>query len=132
MFIPTTMTQHFAHAATMLARRPHFTPHAMYSDTWPHKKEFWASLFPDMEGRLGLFHFQKRILRTLRKKHIDFFEAVTSLLEALYDFHWKDYENLLEALKQGTLSPTGKCYTVQEISEMKMTKHHHLSLHLQQ
>jgi len=121
--VPTTKTIHFSHAARQLMERPRFSPQAMYSDTWPNKKEYWEDLIPNVKGRLGLFHFQKRILRTLRKKHVDFHDAVGDLLMALYEYEAKDYENVLSALKNGTLSPTGKQYTTEEISDLQLTKY---------
>jgi len=120
--VPTTQTIHFSHAARMLMDRPGFNPRAMYSDTWPHKKECWEQLVPGIKGRLGLFHFEKRILSTLRKKHIDFHDALADLLNALYEYEAGDYENLLTALRAGTLSNTGKQLTTEEIADMQRTK----------
>jgi hypothetical protein len=120
VLVPTTQTKHFAHAAIQLSKRPSFTPKAMYSDTWPNKSSFWESVLPGIEGRLGLFHYEKRIISTLRKKHIDYFDALTDLLLALYSYEASDYEKLLTALKDGSLS--GKRYSSHEIAEMKMTK----------
>jgi len=120
--VPTTKTIHLSHAARLLLQHPQFTPDAMYSDTWPNKSEYWESLIPNVKGRLGLFHFEKHILGTLRKKHVDFHDAVGDLLKALYECEAKDYENVLSALKDGTLSPTGKKYTTEEISDLQLTK----------
>jgi len=119
VLVPSTKTEDFAHAAQQLMRRPHFDPKVKYSDTWPNKKEFWQCISPGIEGRLGLFHFQKRIVSTLRKKHIDYNVAVTDLLASLYAYCEEDYEQLLVALKNGTLSRTGKKYSSDEISDMK-------------
>jgi hypothetical protein len=94
----------------------------MYSDTWPNKRDYWESVFPGIEGLLGLFHFEKRIVSTLRKKHIDYIEALTDLLSALYTYCSQDYEKLLSVLKDGTLSPTGKKYSVEEIHDLEGTK----------
>jgi hypothetical protein len=69
---------------------PGFKPSAMYSDTWPHKCAFWQRLISNLEGRLGLFHFEKRILRTIRKKYIDFHDAVADLLSSVYEFEATD------------------------------------------
>ena len=122
VLVPSTRTQHFSHAAIQLSKRRSFAPKAMYSDTWPHKKDYWEAVFPGIEGRLGLFHFEKRILSTLRKGHIDHMDAVTDLLAALYSYNNDDYEKLLAALQNGTLSQTGKKYSLQEITELKQTK----------
>jgi len=71
--VPTTKTIHFAHAAQSLTRHPNFKPKVTHSDTCPNESEFWSLLFPNVEGRLGLFHYVQRITRTLRKNHIDYF-----------------------------------------------------------
>jgi hypothetical protein len=122
VLVPTTKTIHLSHAAMQLARREGFSPRAMYSDTWPNKKEYWEAVFPNIEGRLGLFHFEKRIISTLRRKHIDYMDALTDLLSALYVYSSEYYEKLLTALKEGTLSPSGKKYSSQEIADLKGTK----------
>jgi hypothetical protein len=81
----------------------------MYSDTWP-----------SVRGRLGLFHFVQRIMRTLRKSRVDYFRAVNSLLSAVYFYNTEDYEALLQALKGGTISNTK--FTDDDIAYMKSTK----------
>jgi hypothetical protein len=122
VLVPTTKTIHLSHAAMQLAKRDGFSPKALYSDTWPNKKEYWESLFPGIEGRLGLFHYEKRIISTLRKKHIDYMDALTDLLSALYVYCPQDYERLLTALKEGTLSQSGKKYTSEEVAALRGTK----------
>jgi len=49
---PSTKTQHFAHGANQLTRRPNFKQSFVHSDTWPHKEGFWLQL--GVQGRLGL------------------------------------------------------------------------------
>ena len=121
VLVPSTKPEDFAHAAQQLLKRPMFKPKVKCSDTWPSKKEFWQSVCPGIEGRRGLFHYQKRIVSTLRKNHVDYNEAVTHLLAALYEHCSDDYERLLSALKNGTLSRTGKKYSSSEIADMKRT-----------
>ena len=120
VLVPSTKTEDFAHAAQSLLKRPHFNPRVMYSDTWPHKAEYWEQL--KLEGRLGLFHYQKRIISTLRKTHIDYFDAITDLLAALYAYHPDDFERLLTSLKDGSLSKKGHKYTSSEITAMRGTR----------
>ena len=120
VLVKSTKTEDFSHAAQQLLKREHFNPQVMYSDTWPNKKEFWNQL--GVEGRLGLFHYQKRIISTLKKTHIDYFDAITDLLAALYAYCPEDYEKLLSALKDGSLSRTGRKYSSVEITQMKGTK----------
>jgi hypothetical protein len=105
-----------------LARRPNFTPKAMYSDRWPVKMDYWALIFGrQMEGRLGLFHFTQRIIKTLKKQHIDYFLAVNSLLECIYYYNEKDHEALLTCLKNGSLN--GKQLNDGDIAELKATRY---------
>ena len=123
VLVPTTKTKHFAHAAKRLADRSHFNPQVMYSDTWLIKKDFWPLLFPrGIEGRLGLFHCIQRITKTLRKKHVDYHEAITKLLDAVYSYHSEDFEAVITALKIGTLGTSRKRHSDSEIAEMRRTR----------
>jgi len=120
VLVPTTKTMHFSHAASALTRREGFSPKAMYSDTWPAKTECWNTLFKSsLEGRLGSFHYTQRITKTLKKNHTDHFTSVNGLLNCIYHHNVDDYENLLRALKEGTLSSK---YTDDEIQELRGTK----------
>ena len=125
VLVPSTKTEDFAHAAAALTRRKTFDPAAMCSDTWPVKKDFWELLFRDknrdkkLEGRLGLFHFVQRITKTLKKKHVDHFVAINALLHCIYECQSADYENLLRALKEGTLSTK---HTDEDIADLRASK----------
>jgi hypothetical protein len=124
VLVPSMKTSDYSHAAIQLSQRSNFNPTAIYSDTWPCKSNYWDKLFTNnLQGRLGLFHFLQRIIKTLRKGHIDYFSAVNQLLDSVYYYYNKnDYENLLRALKDGTLSSAGIRYTDDEIADMKLTK----------
>ena len=117
--VQSTKTKDFAHAAGGLARRLTFKPTGMCSDTWPNKAGFWDLLFKDLEGRLGLFHYTQRMTKTLKKKHVDHCVAITRLTNCIYHYNVHDYENLLKALREGTLS--AKC-TDSEINDLKNTR----------
>jgi len=118
--VPSTKTADFAHAATQLTKRKEFSQTFMCSDTWPNKEGFWLQM--GVKGRLGLFHYEQRIIRTLRKQHVDCSQAITDLLASIYSYYAPDYEKLLEALKSGKMSSKGKKYTSEDIAEMKRTK----------
>jgi hypothetical protein len=123
VLVPSTKTSDFSHAATQLAKRSTFNPQAMYSDTWPCKNTYWEALLGhEVKGRLGLFHYIQRITRTLRKNHVDYFGAVSKLLHCVYFYNNDDYDSLLGALKDGSLSSTNTKYTDDEIAEMKNTR----------
>jgi len=119
VLVPTTKTKDFGHAAAALTRRATWAPKAMHSDTWPAKSECWELLVDNLQGRLGLFHYIQRITRTLKKNHVDHYTAINSLLNCIYHCNVEDYENLLRALKEGTLSEK---YTDEEIVELRATK----------
>ena len=123
VLVPSTKTSDFSHAAKQLSLRESFNPKAMYSDTWPCKSDYWALLLGhEVKGRLGLFHFIKRISGTLRKKHLDYNKSVAALLHCLYYYNDSDYNNLILALKNGTLSSTGAKLTDEDIEELKGTR----------
>jgi hypothetical protein len=123
VLVKSTKTEDYAHAAESLARRPNFKPKTMYSDTWPHKEKFWKLIFgPGFEGRLGLFHFQQRILRTLRQGHVDYHRAIRDLCHAIYEWEEDSYDALLEALKDGKMGREGgDPKTRKDIMDMELT-----------
>ena len=118
--VPSTKAEHFSHAATQLTMRPCFTQTHMHSDTWPSKEGFW--LKKGVKGRLGLFHFQQRTIRTLRKKHTDYTQAINDLLSSMHSHHAPDCERLLNVLKDGTLSATGKKCSSDDIADLKRSR----------
>jgi len=120
VLVPSTKTIHFAHAAQQLARRDNFDPKVMCSDTCPNKSSFWPLLFDGVEGRLGLFHFIQRIKRTMRKNHVDYSEASTALLDAIYVYHSADFEAVIDALKKGQLGK--KIHSDDDIAELRGTR----------
>ena len=52
--------------------------------------------------------------KTLKKKHVDHYVAITRLTNCIYHCDVANHENLLNALKEGTLS--GIKYTDTEIT----------------
>ncbi len=120
VLLPSTKTTHFSHAAKQLSRRPNFKPKVMYSDTYPSKSEYWPLIFKNVEGRLGLFHHIQRTTRTLRKNHVDYFEAITKLLDAVYSYHPEDYEAVIAALKKGYLGR--KIHSDEDITSLRGTR----------
>lgn len=122
VLVPSTKTKDLSHAAMSLARRPKFAPKAMCSDRRPVKVDYWERVFgSQIEGRLGLFHFTQRIIKTLRKRHIDYFLAINNLLDCVYYYNEDDHEKLLTVHKNGTLN--GKKLTDDDIADLKSTRH---------
>jgi hypothetical protein len=121
VLVANTKCSQYAHAAESLARRDNFKPQVMYSDTWPHLQKFWAILFGTMViGRLGLFHFMQRIIRTLRDSHMHFRKSIWDLRLSVYQYNSLDYDKVINALKLGTMDRNGYCYTDTEIYELQM------------
>ena len=120
VLVTSTKTKSFAHAAKQVSLREGFKPKAMYNDRWPIKIPFWESLYGrDFPGRLGLFHFQQRIVKTLRKTHPNYWIAIHLLRMAVYRYNTADYDKLTQALLEGTL---GDKVTEAELIEMTKTK----------
>jgi hypothetical protein len=55
-----------------------------YTDKYPDDKSAWVSLFPDIVGRLGIWHWLHRMSETLRKHHKDFHPACTALSKTVF------------------------------------------------
>ena len=104
--VPSTGNKEFAHVAKQIAMRPNVIPDpVMVSDTWPKSEDFWLSIFPKLRGgRLGLFHFMNRIIKTLRESHTDYASAVRELQFCCYSYHPVDKNNLYRALKDGSFN----------------------------
>jgi len=67
-----------------------------------------------------LFHFTQRIVKTLRKRHIDHFLAINNLLECAHCYNEDDHESLL-TVQNGTLN--GKKLTDDDIADLKSMRH---------
>ena len=120
VLVRDTKSANYAHAAEQLLRRNDFKPKIMYADTWPHLDKFWRLLLGvNCKGRLGLFHFMTRIVKTLRDNHIDYRKAIWELKRALYCYEALGYERLMTALKEGLMAKDGHKYTDEEITELQ-------------
>ena len=118
--VDSTKHADVAHAAEQLKRRKGFDPILMYADTWPNKEEFWSLIFgPRLEGRLGLYHFMHRILKTLRNHHMDYSEAVKDLSAAIYQYDEGCYADLIKVLRNGTLG--GAKLNEKEVNNLQNT-----------
>jgi hypothetical protein len=118
--VDSTKSSQYAHAAESLMRRVNFNPKVMYADTWPHLEGFWFSLMGySCVGRLGLFHFMQRIIKTLRDSHIDYRKSIYFLRKAVYKYEENDYLRLMNSLKSGTMAKDGMQYSDKDIEEMQ-------------
>jgi hypothetical protein len=122
VIVRDTKCNQFAHAVEQLARREIFKPKVMYADTWPHLANFWKLIFgTGCTGRLGLFHYLQRIIKTLRDSHCDYRKAILDLCLATYNYNEVDSLRLENALKSGKMARDGHEYTEAEIAEMKLS-----------
>ena len=65
----TTSIEEVLHAIFWLLHRPEFAPLVHFTDTWPSNEAIWAMLMPLCQGRLGAFHFMKRLIDSLNPAH---------------------------------------------------------------
>jgi len=56
-----TSQEQYAHAAEQFMKRANVSPSTKYSDIYPNGRRFWDELWPDLDQRLGNFHYIKRI-----------------------------------------------------------------------
>lgn len=121
--VPSTKVSDISHGVKQVSRRAYFNPKAIFTDTWPAKLEFWFSIFGRIVGVLGIFHFIKRIVDTLRPSHMSFHPALKDLQDCVYQYRQSCLEALISVLRRGTMS-TGnpKPMTDEEIVAMRKTK----------
>ena len=111
-----TSSTEFIHAAEELAHREGWHPMVHYTDTWPSQKKMWACLWIECIGRLGVFHWMKRMADHMRKHHEKFGLCMRELSCTVFSFD-EDTVNAVErALADGTLN--GKVHTPEEIQEL--------------
>ena len=119
--VPSTKVGQVAHGVYQVSQRKNFKPKVIATDLWPAKQEFWLSIFGNITGMLGIFHFIKRITDTLRISHSHFFRALYDLKDCIYQYDSVDYGNLLEVLKKGIMSHSAKPMNHEEIEDLQKT-----------
>ena len=117
--VPSTKVGQVAHGVRQVSRRGNFKPKVIATDTWPAKLEFWYSLFGNIVGMLGIFHFIKRITDTLRISHSHFFQALYDLKDCIYQYESADYGRLIDVLKKGTMSHSAKPMSHEDIDDLQ-------------
>ena len=120
--VATTKVAEIAHLVEQTRRRPNFKPKAIFTDTWPHNQKFWFMIFGPITGCLGIFHFMKRMVDTLRSNHFKYWDALIALKKAIYRYETSDYQELCKSLTTGTMAKDKKCYTPSEIQELRYSK----------
>ena len=61
-----------------------------------------------------------RIIKTLRENHEDYYNAISTLQNAVYEINQEDEQKLYAALKDGTMN--GKNHSDDQIAALKQTK----------
>jgi hypothetical protein len=79
-------------------------------------------IFGPICGCLGIFHFMKRIVDTLRPNHSKYWDAMIALKDAIYRYETGDYQKLYQALTNGTMAKDKKCYSALEINNLRHSK----------
>jgi hypothetical protein len=88
--VESTAASQYSHLVRQMIKKRNFEqPKAIYTDTWPHNKTFWSAMFKCARGRLGLFHFIKRILDTLNHCCAHYWEALVDLKACIYRYERK-------------------------------------------
>jgi hypothetical protein len=120
--VPSTRVCEVAHGVTLVSQRSNFNPKVVATDTWPAKKEFWLTVFTTAStGMLGLFHFMKRIIDTLRVTNSKFYNAIRDLKECIYQHDADDYGKLVQVLQNGTMTHGAQPMSHLQIEELRKT-----------
>jgi hypothetical protein len=86
-----------------LAHRQGFNPKVFYTDTFPHLKETLEGIFMCM-GRLGIFHYLKRVTKTMDLSHPQYHEARVELSECVFEYDAGDIQLVKRVLEADTMS----------------------------
>jgi hypothetical protein len=117
ILVATTRACEWVHAAEELAHRPGWRPNVHYTDTWPSQETLWSLLWPFARGRLGIFHWMKRLTKTLRPEHRDFGKAIRRLSEVAFQCDDSCIYDVETALKDGSLN--GVVHDDDDIADLK-------------
>jgi hypothetical protein len=124
--VESTKASQVFHLVRQVLSRPNFLPRGLWTDTWPKGKVYWEAMLGEtIHGRLGLFHFIKRIVDTLQPNHDEFWTALVSLKECVYQYKPEDYQALIETLKSQTMLSSGYRYSNREFHELLHSKRWH-------
>jgi hypothetical protein len=106
------------------AKREEFKPAVLYTNTCPHNEAFWKGIFGTyLETKLGLIHLLYRVMSTLDSKcELYCWKCVVQLRAAIYSYFVKGEAALLKALKDGSISKTGKKLSDTEIRDLRHSK----------
>jgi hypothetical protein len=123
VLVPSTKISDAAHFIEQMARRPGFNLRVLYTDTWPSNNQFWFGIFgASLLGRLGLFHFLKRLLEFLDPRCEIYWKALDAYKATVYSYNPTDYSALIQVLQNGTMSHAAKPMSDPEILDLKESK----------
>ena len=93
------------HAVEEVSHRFGWRPCRNFTDTWPNNEHFWSHIWWFSQGRLGIFHWMKRIFSTMPHAHKDFHLAQAALMisRCIYYMNPQDVANVKKAVKAGHL-----------------------------
>jgi hypothetical protein len=123
VLVPSTKISDAAHFIEQMARRPGFSLRVLYTDTWPSNNQFWFGIFgADLLGRLGLFHFLKRLLEFLDPQCEIYWKALDAFKSTIYRYNPTDYNSLIQVLQNGTMSHAAKPMSDPQIVDLRESK----------
>jgi hypothetical protein len=111
----TTKCEEYLHAMEDLAHREGWEAPLVFTDNWPANKDQIEAIF-GCQGRLGIFHFMKRIGDTLRQGHSEFNAAMRQLSKTIFAEDESHFEGVKQALRDGHLG--GKKHSELEITAL--------------
>jgi len=112
--------EEYIHALEDLAHRPGWAAPVVYSDNWPSNRVQLEAIL-GCPGKLGIFHFMKRISDTLRPSHPDYNAATRALSQCIFSWREVDVVGVKGSLKADPPElghPKLKTHSDAEIEEM--------------
>ena len=114
--VPGGDSKYIAHQQEAFARRLNVNPEVFVKDDMPKNIGMYREIYGDILFCLGLFHFVQRITKTLEPGHDKFEVAVRDLTNGLSHENKHDLDNVIQALKNGSLGANNKKHTDDEIN----------------
>ena len=86
--VDSTKIAEAAHAVEQVARRQNYDPKMIYTDTAQTLSNCFRLIFgPSIAVVLGLFHFMQRLTQHLQPNHPDYYPAIRSLQDCIYELN---------------------------------------------
>jgi hypothetical protein len=123
--VPSTAASQILHLLIQSReKRNEFEPAVLHTDTCPHNENFWKLIFGAcLDTKLGLFNLVHRTMDALDPKTKDLcWKCVVKLRNSICLYFVKDEVALLQALKNGSFSRTGKQLSDEATRDLRHSK----------